>query len=73
MVPQRSLKIETLGDLGNYSLYASCGPCHRTVQFDFDALVARYGGDTPIRAFKARLRCDRCKAPGELTIGTKWG
>ena len=74
MVTQRSLKIETLGDLeGQHTLAASCDACQRYKNLDIAALVTRYGAGLPIAKLKGRLRCDRCGGPGSITIGTPWG
>lgn len=74
MVAYRSLKIETIGDLeGQHTLTASCDACQRYTNLDIPALAARYGAGLPISKLKARLRCDRCSGPGNVTIGTPWG
>ena len=73
MVTQPSLKIETIGDLeGQHTLTASCDACQRYTNLDIPALVARYGAHLPIAKLKARLRCDQCGRPGNVTIGTPW-
>lgn len=67
------LRIETLGDLvrARYRLWAWCGAdgCKRSdQQLDLAALVERHGANCRIDAFKARLRCSGCGAPGRIQI-----
>jgi hypothetical protein len=61
---QRSIRIETVGDLAahGYGLNAMCERCRHRVDLDLSALIDRFGvGFVYVgKSLDARLRCSRC-------------
>ncbi|HEY5678450.1 MAG TPA: hypothetical protein VIS55_00110 [Pseudomonadales bacterium] len=52
----------TLDDIArSFQVYAVCAPCQRTQPLPLAALIARFGGDLPVTALRARLRCETCR------------
>lgn len=51
----------TLGELArHFELYAVCIGCRRMERLDIGALIGKLGGESPVTAVRARVRCRAC-------------